>query len=229
MRLRSLLLAAVLAVTCAAPAEAAQAGVWQNWTYPGTGYWNIDTTVTVKATGPTRFFSHQFLFEGGGDGGYLGIQDTPSGKIAIFSIWNSPGDAQPGPGAKCNTFGGEGVGWQCKVPFNWSLNTPYRLRLWQTSSKADGSTQWVASVNDTVIGTEWSAPGRKNVKTSLVWIEYYGGGNCANQVAASATFSYPSANNGAVAAGKGNSDTSACGNHRSTITDNGNRTVTLTE
>ncbi|MGY2063466.1 DUF3472 domain-containing protein, partial [Nocardia gipuzkoensis] len=96
----------------AAPAQAAQAPVHQWWGYPTASMWNLDTTVTVRTSGPTRFFAHQFGFEGS-DGGYLGIQQTPRGRQAIFSVWNSPGAAQAGPGASCETFGGEGVGWHC--------------------------------------------------------------------------------------------------------------------
>ncbi|MFI5781970.1 DUF3472 domain-containing protein [Nocardia sp. NPDC051570] len=227
--------AALFTLTTATDATAAQAGVWQWWNYPTGDLWNLDTTVTVRATGPTRFFSHQIGFEGN-DGGYLGIQDTPNGRIAIFAVWNSPGGATPGPNARCETFGGEGVGWHCLVPFDWSRNVGYRLRIWRVDGRADGSTRWVASVADTrneqetVIGTLWTRAGQRGLRPgSTVWIEDYGGRDCANEVAASATFSYPTGNDRAVTATRAQADTATCGSHRSSITDNGNATVTLTE
>lgn len=100
-------------------ANAAQAGVWQYWDYPplSGGYYNADQNVTVARTGTTRFFAHQIWFIGG-DAAYIGIQDNPNGTLAIFSVWNSPGNASPGsPGSYCVAFGGEGVGYSCRIPY----------------------------------------------------------------------------------------------------------------
>lgn len=232
--IRAVPFAVIGVIAMAFPAGAAQAPVHQWWNHGSGGLWNLDQTVTVNASGPTRFFAHQFGFDGG-DGGYLGIQDTPNGRVAIFSVWDSPGDAAPGPGAHCETFGGEGVGWHCMLPYAWQEHVGYRLRVWKTDSRSDGSTKWVASVTsggtESVIGYLWTRAGQNGLNGgSASWIEDYGmtTGNCATEVAASAVFSYPTGDNGAVTSTRASSDTHACGSHNSSITDNGD-SVTISE
>lgn len=219
-------------------AHAAQAGVWQWWTYGTTeGLYNIDKFVTIRATGPTRFFAHQLQFMGG-DGAYLGLQDTPNGRLAIFSVWNSPGDAVAGRGASCSTFGGEGEGWHCLAPYPWKTGHTYRYRVWQTASKPDGSTQWVAAIDDVgtgkgqQIGYLWTAPNQGLLAPSSVsWIEDYGmeSGHCATEKPAKAVFFYPTADAAATRATPGLSETSSCGKHKSVITLNNDGTVLLSE
>jgi hypothetical protein len=224
-------------VVNAAGASAAVAGVWQYWDYPSLGgTYNTDEYLTVKASGPTRFFAHQVWFNGG-DAAYLGLQDTPNGRIAIFSVWNSPGGAVAGSGANCLTFGGEGVGWSCRVPYAWTVGTKYRLRVWATASQANGSTQYIATVQntatgvDTTIGYLWNAAGQGQLSSSVSWIEDYGTttGSCGTETAASAVFSRPVLNAGAATAATGQSQTSTCGSHSSKITKDRAGNATLTE
>lgn len=50
------------------------------------------------------------------------------GKMAIFSIWKAL-DAEPGPGASCERFTGEGEGWSCRKKYNWVEGHTYSLRI----------------------------------------------------------------------------------------------------
>lgn len=225
------LTAAALVAGQALPSSAATAGVWQFWDYPATGgTYNTDQFLTVTRTAPTRFFAHQIYLQGG-DAGYVGLQDTPNGKIAIFSLWNSPtatSNATPGSGAQCVRFSGEGVGWSCRKAYNWSLNVKYRLRIWSTASRSDGSVQWLAAVQntatgvDTILGSIWSRAGQRQISSSVSWIENYGTltGSCATEQPARAVFTLPTLDGGGYRARFGLSETAACGTHRSRITRN---------
>jgi len=68
-------------------------------------------------------------------GGYLGFNTDENGKgQALFSLWN----ASQASGGVCKEFGGEGVGWSCRTPFDIRPDVFYQLRLSRTRSEADG-------------------------------------------------------------------------------------------
>jgi hypothetical protein len=68
-------------------------------------------------------------------GGYLGFNTDDNGKgQALFSLWN----ASEASGGNCKEFGGEGVGWSCRTPFEIRQDVLYLLRLSRTRQDADG-------------------------------------------------------------------------------------------
>ncbi|MEO6733025.1 MAG: hypothetical protein ABIN01_17505 [Ferruginibacter sp.] len=77
-------------------------------------------------------------------GGYLGFNTDENGKgQALFSLWN----ASEATGGSCKEFGGEGVGWSCRTPFEIRQDAIYQLRLTLTKSTADGA-WWGAWINE---------------------------------------------------------------------------------
>jgi hypothetical protein len=78
------------------------------------------------------FWAQQFFFEGTTEGGYIGVQANGIlggqvvGKMMIGSIWNAT-EATPGPSASCEPFGGEGIGYSCRLAFEWRENVTYRM------------------------------------------------------------------------------------------------------
>lgn len=210
--------------------EATQAGVWQYWDYPNTsGKYNLDEFVTVSQNAPTRFFAHSVWFEGG-DTAYIGFQNNPDGPLAIFSVWNATSAVEGSAGTHCQDFGGEGNGKSCRVAYPWSVGTTYRLRIWETDSRPDGSVQWLGAIQDTstgvdtILGQLYSLPGQKLITSSCSWIEDYAMNanpppDCAQQQAAAATFSVPTYNNNEGRASFGWTRTETCktDGHQSTI------------
>lgn len=68
-------------------------------------------------------------------GGYLGFNTDENGKgQALFSLWN----ASEATGGNCKEFGGEGVGWSCRTPFEIRQDVFYLLRLSRTRQDANG-------------------------------------------------------------------------------------------
>lgn len=100
------------------------------------------------------FWAQQFWFHQG-DGGYWGIQSDGDingtrQKIAIFSIWKAI-DAINSTieGSSAETFGHEGTGYSCKIPFNWDEGKLYKLRLLKIiPTNDDESVFWEASIVD---------------------------------------------------------------------------------
>jgi hypothetical protein len=84
------------------------------------------------------FWAQQFFFEGTDQGGYIGVQSTGIlggqvvGKMVIGSIWDAL-EAMPGPMASCEPFGGEGVGYSCRLAFQWRQNVTYRMIVREAS------------------------------------------------------------------------------------------------
>lgn len=148
------------------------------------------------------FWAHQFWFEGG-DGGYIGIQTNgyisgPVGNMLIFSIWDAE-NGFAGDGATCLAFGGEGVGWSCRLPLDWVEDHKYHLRV-----SSEGNSWWGAQVKDLVTNDEYYI-GRIKVPSewgmlsggSLNFTEYYGSiPTCADIDYSIVTFDHPVADNG---------------------------------
>jgi len=179
--------------------------------WPGNGYFNIDFNFTIEVYpggNQSIFWAHQFWFENAVDGGYLGLQgngiigNQTVGKMAIFSIWNVS-NAVPGPGAAAQAFGGEGVGYSVRLPYQWQQGRTYRFRI-----QAEGNSWWGVRITDTATGTEsyigsiQALPGWGNLRgSSTNFTEIYGPvSGCQSTPYTRVRFGLPLANNGTVSA-----------------------------
>lgn len=117
------------------------------------------------------FWSQQFFYAGSNEGGYVGIQTgrlqkgRRIGKKHIFSVWNVR-EAEPGTGAVCEPFTGEGDGMTCSMAFDWKTGKVL------------------------TIGTMPFAKGFHSLSHgSMVWFEYFGdAANCAATPVQRSTF-----------------------------------------
>jgi Domain of unknown function (DUF3472) len=104
------------------------------------------------------FWAAQFWFDGG-DGGYIGLQSdgikqgAHVGKMAIVSIWDAR-DAEPPE--NCEEFGGEGIGYSCRVEYPWIAGREYRLRVEEDccESSPGENEWWAASIRDISAGQD---------------------------------------------------------------------------
>ncbi len=171
--------------------------------------YNIDMPLKINVDpgpGAARFFSEQFAI--GPYTGYLGLQTDMSqsnGQVtkgAIFSIWNATSAVEGSPGTWCQTFGGEGIGYSCRMPYNWTAGTTYRLRVWQITANS-----WAAFVKDLTTGIEVQL-GTITIPSSKYWLqaslttftEYYGGDfpACSDLKLSRVTWGMPVGNNSSV-------------------------------
>lgn len=121
-------------------------------------YYKTSFTLLVEYEPKIRaayFWAQQFWFHGG-DGGYFGIQSDGDingsrEKIAIFSIWKSIGAIKSNHAkSSAESFGHEGSGFSCKIPFAWKEGCVYKLELIRQSSADDTDTSsWQAYITDT--------------------------------------------------------------------------------
>lgn len=94
--------------------------------------------IEIEQSPPTPsyyFWAHQFFLTARSDhNGYFGLQTNGLigsrwvGKMVIFSIWNAI-DAVAGPNATAQTFGGEGVGYSIRLPYEWEDDVEYRFSI----------------------------------------------------------------------------------------------------
>ena len=183
---------------------------WYNWPYSSQGFneFEVDLTIDIDPGAQSAYYwAHQFPFKDG-DGGYMGLQINgyisglgPVGKMAIFSIWDAL-DAEAGPGAHCEEFGGEGEGWSCRKQFNWVEGHTYGLRVKFEGLDEQQNKWWGAYIIDKTISEEtflgkikvpynW-----KGLDNSVVWVEYYGEVNgCRAIPHAKVRFEQPMADN----------------------------------
>ena len=93
--------------------------------------------------------------------------------MAICSIWDAVGAEGPGT----VRFGGEGVGWSCRIPYLWEAGRAYRLRIsterpgWWDASVTDvaaATTSWIGRIQ---VPDDWGGLG----EWSVMWTEHYGG------------------------------------------------------
>lgn len=109
---------------------------------PGDDFWNVDQVLWLTQKAPHTYWAMQFRFTGSNDPGYLGLQtngrrlDGSEGETILFSLWNATGAR----GRSCGRFGGEGVGYSCRLPLAIATGKAYRLRVWRL--EADGGGQW---------------------------------------------------------------------------------------
>jgi hypothetical protein len=194
-------------------AEARPRGTYSEWWWPDEGApYSVLEHVLVPEVDPgpdsTYFWAHQFRTVAG-EGGYIGLQtkgnraDGSLGKMAIFSFWDTLG--AEGPGAV--RFGGEGVGWSCRIPYFWQAGRAYRLRV-EMVDVDRREAWWAASVADLDAGGELEEFGRICAPApwgglgtwSVMWTEYYGPAlsRCADLAYSKVVFSTPAAEDGGI-------------------------------
>ncbi len=172
---------------------------YTHWQQPKDDLFSLEHNVTVESDpGPNAayFYSHQIGFVGG-SGAYIGIQNTPSGKQVIFSIWDALGATSGGGATWCQTFGGEGVGYSCRLKYEWVAGRTYRLRVWNL-----GNHEWGGWIRDNTTGVEIflgkirvPASWRGLSGYSVMWTEYFGYlRDCHDQPLASVRFEPPVGN-----------------------------------
>jgi len=180
------------------------------WFYPPMNATDISWSIHPE-TDPSLqnwFWAHQWWIHNGDGGltaGYAGLQtvgsDTGS-KIAIFSIWDATGANSTNPNAWCLPFGGEGVGYSCRISFDWQIGHEYTFKVTKIARDA-----WQATVTDEataaehILGTitvprNWGGLHNQSVS----WTEYYGPSltSCSDYNKAQATFSPPSLADGTI-------------------------------
>lgn len=232
----------------AADHKHAPTGTYTDWNWPEAprnpegkiGYRSFSHRLVIERTPGNPevgyFWAHQVAFVDGKDA-YFGLQtlgertDGTMGKVAIFSVWDAL-DAR-GPGF-ARRFGGEGVGFQTLIPYDWQVGKAYRLRLFKSGESRKG-TEWTAMVreessgDEVTIGTitvpkKWGYLGN----WSVMWSERYTGPEirtCRDVGYARVWFEEPSANDGGLKPDQhGNylSDPVNCPNSR--VVDRGNGT-----
>ena len=186
-----------------APRKLRPRGTYTDWFWPGKGYSRLEHTLTPEidpGLRTTYFWAHQFRTEAG-EGGYIGLQtwgnraDGSLGKMAIFSFWDTLGAEGPG----VVRFGGEGVGYSCRIPFFWEAGQSYRLAV-EAVDEDPTTLMWAASVDGEEFGrirapATWGRLGA----WSVMWTEYYGGplASCDDLPYSKVVFSTPVAD-GAV-------------------------------
>src|SRR3989440_4518188 len=154
-------------------------GTYTRWNWPPApeGYrsfiWDLRPQTDPSPDG--YFWSHQFWLVGG-EAGYAGLQtrgSEPTGKIAIFSVWEALGGEGPHYAAP---FRGEGSGFSVRIAFRWRVGSTYRL-----SVAAAGDAFWEARVGeaggtDQLIGPLQGAPGGGRPRhASAVWAGRHAG------------------------------------------------------
>jgi hypothetical protein len=99
---------------------------------------NIDQKIWVAKSAPGSQWVLMWSWTADpAHGGYFGFNTTAEGTAqALFSLWN----ADRASGKNCQEFGGEGVGWSCRMPFEIKSDVVYKLRLART--KADNEGVW---------------------------------------------------------------------------------------
>jgi hypothetical protein len=171
---------------------AAAVGTYTTWSWPAApgGYnemrWELEPRTDPSPVG--YFWSHQVGLLGG-EAAYFGLQTVgaaPTGKIAIFSVW----DAIEAEGPEYATaFGGEGTGMTVRIRYEWEPGRREHLAL-----RHDGDGWWRAEVDDQLVGRIRVDPTWGGLApTSIMWTERYAPPprTCADLGHAVAWFSAP--------------------------------------
>jgi hypothetical protein len=160
MKFVPLIFVALLSLLNMLPANAiVPGGLVASYNYGSSTASSAEVTITVEKAPPNTlpiFWAQQFYTKATIDhGGYFGLQTQGSlngqniGKMVIFSIWNADA-AEAGPGATAQTFGGEGIGYSVRKPFDWSEGTAYRFKL-----EKDGTLWWRLTITDDLGGSTY--------------------------------------------------------------------------
>lgn len=104
-----------------------------------------------------HFYSLSTFFQDQNYGLYTGIQTNGNlgngvdvGNIFIFSVWNAT-IAYPENGATATPFGGEGIGYSLRIPYNWTVGKKYRLSIQRHG--VQGGRRWSATISDVQSGS----------------------------------------------------------------------------
>ncbi len=167
------------------------------------------------------------IYAGSNEGGYVGIQTgglqkgRRIGKKLIFAVWNVT-DAQPGKGAVCEPFTGEGDGMTCSIAYNWKEGEEYIAAVRVDDKRLVGTITESKTGKVFTVGKMPFAKGYKNLSHgSLVWVEYFGdAASCAATPLQRATFT-PAVSNGLNARVSNITFGQKCFNARGTITKDG--------
>lgn len=197
-----------------------------NWSWPTVvSKMEADMTVlSIPSVGTPSFLSNEIgLWDANNNyvtESYIGFQhnfQNTGRRSALFSIWDATG-ATAGTGGICQPFGGEGVGQQCFIPYDWVAGKSYRVRVVHDSGVnfsgyvIDLST---TPPTETLIG-QIQAPAQNLAKTSgspvgvggdmSQWVEWFGSqpGGCANIPYTKVIRGQPFGNGGAVQPTSGN-------------------------
>ena len=205
----SLILMFSLLIPTVSPVNAAQ----QQW---GASYldWSgallsVDSTISQiiqpLEVSPQMYWEAGWHWDNVPDGGYGGIQskgilaDGIISDLAIFSIWNGLG-AIPGAGAGCTPFGGEGIGYSCRIPITLIAGNKYEISFGVDTAR--GPQWWIATISDLTKGMRrviGSIETNSKIAKASNWnnfIEYWGQSVPCDAVgAASAKFYVPTSNN----------------------------------
>ena len=170
---------------------------------------SVDSTISQiiqpLEVSPQMYWEAGWHWDNVPDGGYGGIQskgilaDGTISDLAIFSVWNGLG-AIPGAGAGCTPFGGEGIGYSCRIPITLIAGNKYEISFGVDVARGP---QWrIATIADLTKGTKnviGSIESNSRIAKASNWnnfIEYWGQSVPCDAVgAASAKFYVPSSNN----------------------------------
>lgn len=185
---------------------------WYDWPWASSGdFNNFEILLTINidpGIQSTYYWAHQFHYKNE-KVAYMGLQTNGImhgqwvGKMAIFSIWDAL-EAEPGPGASCEWFTGEGEGWSCRKKYNWVEGHTYGLRIKKEGVDEQQNEWWGAYIIE-IITSEEIFLGRIKVPAfwgglddyTAVWVEYYGKVVDCNSIPyAEARFEQPTANDG---------------------------------
>jgi hypothetical protein len=162
---------------------------------------------TINAAGETSFWATQFNFvEQPHSGGYVGVQTDGWGfehgqtDLAIFSLWDAI-SVNPGPGASCGEFGGEGVGLSCRAPIAVEPGHKYGIIVERSRKGAEKRRQakstftaWVSNytTGETIHLGSITVPYVVSMTPPSNFIEYFGPKRkCTKRPYAVATFRAP--------------------------------------
>lgn len=164
--------------------------LYQNLVFPTAqnGYYNYDHSIKpIIDPGANAFYfwSIQFSIQNG-DQGYMGLQTDvldnnghSVGKGANVAMWGATNATTNGKDSvvRTNTDGALGNGLY--MPYEWTANTAYRMRIWQDGSDDAGFWWqfWIKNEStgiDTHIGNIYNPLKNYIANSSVVWTEYYG-------------------------------------------------------
>ena len=165
----------------------------------------ISQVIQPLEVSPHMYWEAGWHWDNVSDGGYGGIQSQGNlangsvSDLAIFSIWNGL-SAVPGDGAGCTPFGGEGIGYSCRIPITLQAGNKYEITFGVDNKR--GPQWWVAWIADLTEGTRrliGSIETTSSIAKATNWnnfIEYWGQAVPCDAVApASAKFYVPTSNN----------------------------------
>lgn len=147
---------------------------YRDWAHDVTAV-HVQQPFAVQVVEDDNFFALTGVFATT-SGYYAGLQQLAGGdRIALFSIW----DATEATGSDCEVFFGEGVGYHCKISYDFIEDRAYKLTIRRATISAAGD-WWEASIRDdvtgvsTTIGTIRATAGAGKIETANNFLEYFG-------------------------------------------------------